>query len=531
MSDDLLPFLDLETGFENLILPGWELESRKVVKKAVRALERGYDNEAQQALDQLSMDAVIRRAQGKAKQLAVTAMLYGARNCSKKADGTSFEDEIGWGMDRALEAFFGMVGPVLEKHARTAARDEIDTIAWELKNEHLGEDGGQIAVQKADQAWIDRLNKAVDKGGVMMSGIASNLTTSRLISYGFLSEATVRKVTRYRLNVTMDTHTSKICKSLKGKTFEVSTAYSFLKQVLQITDPDALKTAHPWLKADKATLEDLRTRPNTELQDKYGVMVPPFHPHCRTTLEKGPELEDVAYSESFVPAPATLKVSRFKERELEVEVVDVSAGRYEQPDIDRMVSLTKKIAGVFPNNEVTAQVRVTKFGIRLQVFDSDSEDFWISRTFYRNEGSPPAIRHDFFELPDRMQGGGYAKDVLGAGLESYQEMGVEEIVLQANISVGGYAWARAGFVPRSPEDFRWYMNERLLTKALPEEDYRLVKTLIDTTPAETLAYDLAKATLGDRKIGKELLLGAKWEARMDLTQPAQVARLKKFIGD
>lgn len=286
-NEDLLAFLDLESGFEKLVLPAWEKEAAKIAGKAARALARGSEEDAIAAVMDLSTEGIIRRAKGQAKHLAVSALLYGAKNVSGSVHGTVFKDEIPFGVDNALKAHFAMCGRVLEQHVIRDALDEIDTIVQELKNPTVGADQGQVKLRKADEDFVTRLNKAVDRGGRMMASISANLTTSRLISYGFLAQATAQEITYYRLQATLDRRTSDLCESLNGKEFPVASAYGFMRQVLQIQDPDELKVAAPWIKGNKATVAEIKSLPSEELMSKYGVMVPPFHPNCRTILVKG----------------------------------------------------------------------------------------------------------------------------------------------------------------------------------------------------------------------------------------------------
>jgi GNAT superfamily N-acetyltransferase len=55
------------------------------------------------------------------------------------------------------------------------------------------------------------------------------------------------------------------------------------------------------------------------------------------------------------------------------------------------------------------------------------------------------IRHEFFQLDSDVQGTGLAAKWNKQAFEAYKAAGYEQVVLHANINVGGYAWARQGF--------------------------------------------------------------------------------------
>jgi GNAT superfamily N-acetyltransferase len=53
----------------------------------------------------------------------------------------------------------------------------------------------------------------------------------------------------------------------------------------------------------------------------------------------------------------------------------------------------------------------------------------------------------YFKLDDEETGGGIGKTLLAANVAMYKKLGLEGVTVHANIDVGGYAWARYGYVP------------------------------------------------------------------------------------
>lgn len=135
------------------------------------------------------------------------------------------------------------------------------------------------------------------------------------------------------------------------------------------------------------------------------------------------------------------------------------------------------------------------------------------------------VHHDSFNLLPQEQNKGVAKVVLDESEAYYRSLGVSSIHLKANIDVGGYAWARAGFDfagADDMEDFVFQTNERFKTSSWLEH-----------TPAEKKMFDglAARATeenfengthptpfefsqLGydgsDNWLGKRIMLHSEW---------------------
>lgn len=280
MTDNLLPFLDIEAGLGQAVYPSWEKKGSRLVGALRRAIKSGDERRIGQALEKLNFDKEVAKSRGRVQALMSTALLFGASLAEPKRSEILFKDpQIG------LPEFLPNVTMVYEKIHTEAAVQYIKRMASE-KSVQLLYAAKDKNLQKAPRDdVVNALNKAVLGNGRMMASIAANLTTSRLVSYGFLAQAKVKGISTYQLQAVLDRRTSQVCRRLHGRTFKVDLAFQHLEQVLQITNPEELKTMAPFVKGNKDTLHELEKLTDAQLAAR-GVMVPPFHPGCRTLLVK-----------------------------------------------------------------------------------------------------------------------------------------------------------------------------------------------------------------------------------------------------
>jgi hypothetical protein len=71
----------------------------------------------------------------------------------------------------------------------------------------------------------------------------------------------------------------------------------------------------------------------------------------------------------------------------------------------------------------------------------------IRRTF---DPESKTVCHDYLSVPDGVRTGGLGKKILADLLPMYEKNGYKGVEVHANIDVGGYMWARAGFQLNTP---------------------------------------------------------------------------------
>jgi GNAT superfamily N-acetyltransferase len=156
------------------------------------------------------------------------------------------------------------------------------------------------------------------------------------------------------------------------------------------------------------------------------------------------------------------------------------------------------------------------------------------------DGSPPKFEVAYLRLPSNEQSKGVGKDILKSYMDLADNVGADRIALLANIDLGGYAWARYGFVP-TPESWKALsvsvrknlsqcafsdaslanqVSGHIKTLTSPSSDPRNIRALA----ALTVEVDHPK--LGKTKLGLALLKGTDWDSLAYLNDKEVMAHLK-----
>jgi len=77
------------------------------------------------------------------------------------------------------------------------------------------------------------------------------------------------------------------------------------------------------------------------------------------------------------------------------------------------------------------------------------------------------VENSYLKLGDGLQGGSISKTLASNQIKIWDHLGVERIELNANIDVGGYAWARYGFTPNATEwkELKKYTGARFISQS------------------------------------------------------------------
>jgi hypothetical protein len=191
-----------------------------------------------------------------------------------------------------------------------------------------------------------------------------------------------------------------------------------------------------------------------------------------------------------------------------------------------------------------------------------TDNFNADRTFIK-EDDGLHVYHAYFKISDDFQGKNIAKDFLKHSMATYQTLGVKDIKLHANIDVGGYAWAKYGFVPE-PNDWKklklrmlkrlTYMKDNKfliddetmnhVEQMLLSEDPATIRKIADLTiPVKILPigpdteypeYSFQKfiEINADKtmSLGKALLLNDDWHGKFDLNNKESMNRFNAYVN-
>lgn len=160
-------------------------------------------------------------------------------------------------------------------------------------------------------------------------------------------------------------------------------------------------------------------------------------------------------------------------------------------------------------NVNTISIRSDRFSVNSQIVDEDNKYVGeIERSFYPKD---KVVDNAYFRLNEEARGSGFGTTFYKASEEAYKEMGYEEVAIHANISVGGYAWARMGYDFRSSrvgDGVKQIYNRAYLKR------YGSLPTNEPQKP-----WEIAAATGPDGyRIGKEALMGSNWYAVKNLDE-------------
>lgn len=189
------------------------------------------------------------------------------------------------------------------------------------------------------------------------------------------------------------------------------------------------------------------------------------------------------------------------------------------------------------------------------------EDIATSRRFALDERK--TVDHSYFKIPDDLQGvGDISRTMIGNLEKMYEQWGIKLITVHANIDIGGYAWARTGFVP---DDYNWrnlkrdYLRPRwerflrteqadrlransniapmfqAIEDILNSDDPDAIFRLIDLDfpyedPDDAMRSDDDKNKGKKNTIGKYFLINSDWNGAIDRTDPVQLQRFHDYLA-
>lgn len=190
------------------------------------------------------------------------------------------------------------------------------------------------------------------------------------------------------------------------------------------------------------------------------------------------------------------------------------------------------IGGIAENPIIESDFLLNRMGDREWHFVSkkgNGDDFEMQRFVSIPE---KLAVHQYLRMTK--QGAGVAKELLKRQLDFYDAVGINRIELNANIDVGGYAWARYGFTPKKGD---WAaLRTQLKTWAEmhaqelgPVAVKELGAIVENDSPTAIRQLATLKFQMNGETVGKAFLLGRSWDGEIRLDDPESYAIFKSYL--
>ncbi|HET9562694.1 MAG TPA: hypothetical protein VFP01_11340 [Propionibacteriaceae bacterium] len=185
------------------------------------------------------------------------------------------------------------------------------------------------------------------------------------------------------------------------------------------------------------------------------------------------------------------------------------------------------------DGDVTISMAVGAQTGALGIKIKDAAGNVLTQQFKRqSDGTLTAVIPYFFvEKPGRDRG--LAKRVLRDTMQVYDRLGVTKVQLEANIDVGGYAWAKFGWTTTDPDDFRAQVLVQLLGprgRMIDKAERTAIIAFVNEHKGPKLPWHVAGLSINGKKFGKSLMLGTSWQAEFSLADMEARDRFHAYVG-
>lgn len=205
--------------------------------------------------------------------------------------------------------------------------------------------------------------------------------------------------------------------------------------------------------------------------------------------------------------------------------------QFEMSPVDYKNKMLDGVSAIDPKN-ASVTIRMTgdqRWNIEMQG-RNDNGSFRQTRDFDLRDGS---VSHSYWQIDESLQNAGLGKEIFKNQLDLYDHLGIKKINIHANISVGGYAWARYGFVPNqySWDSLRGTLTRRLDTVISDPAVRAKAKVILNMSDPKGI-WLLAGMNdkVGDTTVGKKLLLHTDWSGSIDLTNQDTYSVTKSYVS-
>lgn len=152
-------------------------------------------------------------------------------------------------------------------------------------------------------------------------------------------------------------------------------------------------------------------------------------------------------------------------------------------------------------------------------FSYSGAGVYLERSFFIKD-DVKNVNHDYFKIPENIQGGGISKQLFQSLYKQYQNAGIEVLNVHANINVGGYTWAKYGFGTKNNS----FAYKRAKEKLTDDE-------LVDFEKLWSVSGEKKNFLnkLSNTSFGKKVLLYSDWYGSIDLRKSRERNLFEKYL--
>lgn len=370
-------------------------------------------------------------------------------------------------------------------------------------------------------------------------GIAANVSTNARVRGQIRSFSDIG-ITKYEIVNPMDRRTTPICRTMNGKVFEVRDAEKQIALSAAAKTPADVKTAHPWLSADKVASIASKGRKGLV---KAGLALPPYHFRCRSTVDvstesmsfsdlvparevpepkaprrapKQPTPKLPAAPAVTAPKPAPAKPPPIPPEAKKPRVPSTRVGEQAEKlfgkkltdaELDELIGLKAKLP---PGYTLKSYARdYTSLGknpeprmsVGAEIVNAKGKSVGSFGRIYKPVDGKPEVMHNSFFLDKKVQNSGIGREIFNAQIEAYRKHGVAKVNLDA-ADVGKYVWTKAGFdwVDSAQVKMIFAKLEERVAKKVGKQAAKRVMSEVKT------AQDVSRLVVDGDRIGKDFLI-------------------------
>ena len=269
-----LPF---ETELRELLLVEWADGTKEATRRALEIIKAGTGNltKAEQKKLLKAVKKAIDDGFGKAVEGGLPEIVTAGYKKGKKDVVKRLSAEFVWEqIDKEATAW-------LHEHHMYWIGGYYDKQVSEFLSATIA-DGmsqglGREAIGNQLTEFFEKYPGVKAKPAAYWRGMAAN-GMNRSRNFGMLQGWDEVGVKELEVLAVMDERTSSICREMNGRIIPVSRGIGQRDMLMAAEDPEDVKTISPWLSLDK--IEGKSTK---SIMDN-GMIMPPYHFHCRTTV-------------------------------------------------------------------------------------------------------------------------------------------------------------------------------------------------------------------------------------------------------